>query len=84
MSIHLTHTPPPSIGPVSTDQVTVQAAEHRAPVTVAPRPSGLAGGLIGAFAGGVVIPIPFVGLVVGAVVGRKLQRNHISKQLCFF
>jgi hypothetical protein len=58
----------------------VQAAEHRAPVTVAPRPSGLAGGLIGAVAGTVVIPIPFVGLIVGAVVGRKLQRNHISKQ----
>jgi hypothetical protein len=56
------------------------AMQNRAPVAVAPRPSGIAGGVIGAFAGQALLPIPVVGLVVGAVVGRNLQRNHAKNQ----
>jgi hypothetical protein len=50
--------------------------QNRAPIAVARRPSGLAGGLVGAVAGQALLPIPIVGLVLGAVIGRNFQRNQ--------
>jgi hypothetical protein len=36
--------------------------------------------VIGAIAGQTMLPIPIVGLLLGAFVGRNVQRNHIKAQ----